>query len=286
MSYKQRRIKVQFTLENGKSFDSNGNVLTIDGAKCYVSIAAYGGMAGTPMTLQIWGLSIEHIAALSYMGIWINGPSMNSIKVWADDVPIYEGFINNALPDYNQPTETVLIITANAQYKYQAMKVSPFTAKGDQRAEDVIKAIASSIGMGFQNNGAVGNVLSNPSYKGNAVEQMVSAAHDAGVEITIRAYDVIIYKQGGPVDGVKLLVSPQNGLIGYPVFTASGLQVNTIFSSNISIGRSITVETSLPNASGDYVISGAMHYITSWIDGGQYHSSMDLIPTGTKAIRS
>ncbi|MGP2833612.1 baseplate hub protein [Serratia nevei] len=286
MSYKIRKISVQFVLENGKSFDDKGStVLSIESARCYAAISGYGGMSGTEMTLQIWGLSIDHMAVLSYKGVWIDGPQFNRMKVWADDEPIFEGFIYDAMGDYNQAPDIPLVLSANAHYKGQAEKAAPFSASGSQTAEKVISAMAASAGLSFVNNGAVGLPLSDPYYQGNIVQQMRTAASDAGVNLTIGISTVTMWPQNGVVDGVKLYTSPEKGMIGYPIFTDKGLLVITSFSSDIVVGRQITVETSLPNASGDYQISGAMHYITSWIEGGQWNSSMELIKMNTKAIR-
>lgn len=286
MTYQIRKISVQFVLESGRTFDEAGStVLTIESARCYASISGYGGMSGTEMTLQIWGLSDKYMAALSYKGIWINGPDFNRMKVWADGEPVFEGFIYDAVGDYNQAPDIPLVLSANAFYKSQVQEIAPFSAEGAQTVEKVISAMAASAGLAFKNNGAKGNPLSNPSYQGNIVQQMRTAASDAGVNITIGIKTVTIWPQGGVVDGVSLFTSPESGMIGYPIFIDKGLLVITTFSNEIVVGRKITVKTSLPNASGDYIISGAMHYITSWIEGGQWNSSIELIPVGTKAVR-
>lgn len=286
MTYKIRKISVQFVLEGGRTFDEAGStVLTIESARCYASLAGYGGMSGTEMTLQIWGLSDKYMAALSYKGIWINGPAFNRMKVWADGEPIFEGFIYDAIGDYNQAPDIPLVLSANAFYKSQVQEIAPFSAEGAQSVEKVISAMAVSAGLSFKNNGATGNPLSNPSYQGNIVQQMRTAASDAGVNITIGIKTVTIWPQGGVVDGVSLFTSPESGMIGYPIFIDKGLLVITTFSNEIVVGRKITVKTSLENASGDYIISGAMHYLTSWIEGGQWNSSMELTPVGTRAVR-
>lgn len=286
MTYKIRKISVQFVLEGGRTFDEAGStVLTIESARCYASLAGYGGMSGTEMTLQIWGLSDKHMATLSYKGIWINGPTFNRMKVWADGEPIFEGFIYDAIGDYNQAPDIPLVLSANAFYKSQVQEIAPFSAEGAQSVENVISAMAASAGLSFKNNGATGNPLSNPSYQGNIVQQMRTAASDAGVNITIGIKTVTIWPQGGVADGVSLFTSPESGMIGYPIFIDKGLLVITTFSNEIVVGRKITVKTSLENASGDYIISGAMHYLTSWIEGGQWNSSMELTPVGTRAVR-
>ncbi|WP_283256214.1 PBSX family phage terminase large subunit [Photorhabdus aballayi] len=103
MTYKQRNIKVEFQLVDGKTFDDSGNnILTIENARAYVNIAAWGGISGTQITLQIWGLTTSQMATLSYRGIWIGSAKFNLMRVWADGNAIFEGFISDAYADFNQ----------------------------------------------------------------------------------------------------------------------------------------------------------------------------------------
>lgn len=279
MSYQTRQIKVEFTLENGGTFDGRGNILTLENGRCFASIAAYGGMAGTELTLQVWGLSIPHMAALSARGVWIRNVPQNRLRVWAGGHLIFEGFITDAYADYNQLPDVPLVVTANMQFYLRAQEVAPFSASGDVQVADVIRAMASLAGLGFENTGVTAT-LSNPAFRGNIVQQMVDAARAAGCEIDVGMEKVSIWPQGGTRGGEALYASPDNGLIGYPVFTNVGLAINTLFSPEIYNGRLISVETSLPNASGQYLIIGAQHSLTSWTEGGQWSTSASVQPYG------
>ncbi|AYO37447.1 hypothetical protein [Serratia sp. P2ACOL2] len=276
MSYQQRKIMIEFTLAEGKKFDDRGNVLTIQNARCYVSLAAYGGIAGTQVTLYLWGLIPQQMAALSYKGIWIDGAKPNRVRVWAGDRQIFEGFISDAYADYNQVPDVPLIITANMMFYLRAKKVSPFSAEGTVPIDDILMPLASSVGLKYENQG-VKRSLPDPYLQGDITQQMLEAARAVDAEIDINVEQVTIWPRGMPRKEPTLLVSPEHGLIGYPIFTNVGLCITTLFSADIFIGRKLSLETSLPNASGQYAVIGAVHTLTSWVEGGQWSTAGDLL---------
>lgn len=276
MSYQQRKIMIEFTLAEGKKFDDRGNVLTIQNARCYVSLAAYGGIAGTQVTLYLWGLIPQQMAALSYKGIWIDGAKPNRVRVWAGDRQIFEGFISDAYADYNQAPDVPLIITANMMFYLRAKKVSPFSAEGAVAIDDILMPLASAVGLKYENQG-VQRSLPDPYFQGDITQQMLEAARAVDAEIDINVEQVTIWPKGAPRKEPTLLVSPQHGLIGYPTFTNVGLSITTLFSADIFIGRKLSLETSLPNASGQYAVIGAVHTLTSWVEGGQWSTACDLL---------
>jgi len=280
VSYQSREITVEFVLAEGKSFDDKGsNILTIKNGQCFASIAAYGGVSGTEITLQVWGLSDDYLSALSYKGIWINGAKFNRMRVWASDRLVFEGFISDAYPDYSQLPDVPLIVAGNMMFAARAKEVSQFSASGDVDIASIIRPMAASVGLSFENAGATG-IISNPHFRGNAIQQMLNACNAVNVNIDIGTDKVTIWPRNAARGGTELFISPENGLIGYPGFTDRGLSINTIFTPEIYIGRQVRLETSLPNASGQYRITGAQHNITSNIEGGQWVTSCTLIPLG------
>ncbi|EAB9324302.1 hypothetical protein IC355_005130, partial [Shigella flexneri] len=98
MSYRQRKITVEFTLSDGRTFgNGQGNMLTITDASCFASIGVYGGVAGTQITLYIWGMSPAHMTNLSWRGVWRQEQSTaNKMRLWADGRLIFEGDITDA----------------------------------------------------------------------------------------------------------------------------------------------------------------------------------------------
>ncbi len=156
MSYRQRKITVEFTLSDGRTFgNGQGNMLTITDASCFASIAVYGGVAGTQITLYIWGMSPAHMTNLSWRGVWRQEQSTaNKMRLWADGRLIFEGDITDAYADYNQAPDIPLILTGQIHFNLRNQPAADFSAKGDVAVADIIRALASTVGLGFENQGS------------------------------------------------------------------------------------------------------------------------------------
>ncbi|EEC4901467.1 hypothetical protein G4M62_004403 [Salmonella enterica subsp. enterica] len=277
MSYVQRDITVEFTLSDGRTFDNGkGNILTVSGAKCFATVTVYGGTAGTQITLYIWGLSPAHMADLSYRGVWRPAQSTaNEMRVRAGGRLIFEGDITDAYADYNQAPDIPLILTGQVSFNLRNQTAADFSAKGDVPVADIIRALASSAGLKFENQG-VSRSLSNPHFSGNLVQQMLDAASAADINIDLGDAEKVTIWPKDKARGPAVHISPDHGLIGYPVYTMTGLSATTTFCPDLFIGRRVHLESSLPNVTGDYQLTGVIHTITSRTVGGPWSSNCTM----------
>ncbi|TBM10113.1 hypothetical protein EYY83_19020 [Hafnia alvei] len=269
MTYKKRTLKFEFTLKDGAFDESGNNILTIDNIKAEIEIGAYGGITGTTLEARVYGLSINNMALLSYKGIQLNGAKQNMMKVWADDRPVFFGSITNCFADLNQMPDAPLIISAFSTGFDQSITAAPFSKEGVASVNEIITTIASSIGYTVVNNGVLAK-LENPYFEGNPIAQIQQCAHAAGIEIDFRLGAIYIWPQGGSIDDTIPLISPQHGLIGYPVFSNYGINLQCQYSDLILRGRKIQLETSLPNGSGVYTVQTAVHHLSTWTEGGPW----------------
>ena len=269
MTYKKRTLKFQFTLKDGAFDESGNNILTIDNIKAEIEIGAYGGISGTTLEARVFGLSIENMALLSYKGIQLNGAKQNMMKVWADDRPVFFGSITNCFSDLNQMPDAPLIISAFSTGFDQSITAPPFSKEGIASVAEIITTIAASIGYTVVNNGVLAK-LENPYFEGNPISQIQQCAHAAGIEIDFRLGAIYIWPQGGSIDDTIPLISPEHGLIGYPVFSNYGINFQCQYSDLILRGRKVQIETSLPNGSGIYTVQSAIHHLSTWTEGAPW----------------
>lgn len=269
MTYKKRTLKFEFTLKDGAFDESGNNILTIDNIKAEIEIGAYGGITGTTLEARVYGLGIDNMALLSYKGIQLNGAKQNMMKVWADDRPVFFGSITNCFADLNQMPDAPLIISAFSTGFDQSITAAPFSKEGVASVNEIITTIAASIGYTVVNNGVLAK-LENPYFEGNPISQIQQCAHAAGIEIDFRLGAIYIWPQGGSIDDTIPLISPQHGLIGYPVFSNYGINFQCQYSDLILRGRKIQLETSLPNGSGVYTVQSAVHHLSTWTEGGPW----------------
>ncbi|EJC3695566.1 hypothetical protein NLE20_004873 [Salmonella enterica] len=202
------------------------------------------------------------------------------MRIWADGRLVFEGDITDAYADYNQAPDIPLILTGQVSFNLRNQTAADFSAKGDVAVADIIRALASSAGLKFENQG-VSRSLSNPHFSGNLVQQMLDAASAADINIDLGdAEKVTIWPKGQNRNIPPVLISPDHGLTGYPVYTMTGLSVTTVFCPDLFIGRLAHLESSLPNVTGDYTITGVIHTITSRTVGGPWSSNCTLMKAG------
>jgi len=269
MTYKKRSLKFQFSLKEGVFEEPDNNVLTIDNIKSEIELGAYGGISGTSLEARIYGLSLANMGLLSYKGIQLNGAKQNTMKVWADNQPIFYGSITSCFIDHNQMPDAPLIISSFATGYEHSLATPPFSIEGVANVADIIISIAKSIDYAVVNNG-VSSQIENPYFTGDPIEQINECAKVAGINIDYRIKTIYIWPINGVIDEKIPLISPETGLIGYPTFTQIGITFQCTYSDLIVRGRKIQLETSLPNGSGVYTVQSASHHLSSWTEGGPW----------------
>lgn len=285
MSYKKRNLKFQFSLKEGAFDDKGNNILTLDNIKSTVAIDANGGVDGTSLEAMVWGLNMEKMALISYKGIQGNGAMKNMLKVWAEEEPIFVGSITNCIADMSQMPYAPLQISARAAGFEQSIKSSNFTADGATSAVDIITAIAKPLGYTVVNRG-VTTMISDPHYSGDPISQIHACAHAAGIETDFRLGYIYIWPTGKFIDEVMPYVAPGNGLFGYPIFNGNGIKLSCEYSSQIQRGRKISIETSLPHATGEYAIQKTSHKLSSWVKDGQWTTTVDASLLDSLGVRN
>lgn len=278
MSYKERELTVEFTLANGTFDGKKGNTLIAEGFKCELSVSAYGGATGTMMELSLWGLSLDNMAKLTTNSEKFFDEEQNAIRVFTGDVCVFTGTIVASRINFNQTPDAPIEITASAIGKEKLIPCEPTSIEGDISVSDMIQALAAKVGLKFVNVD-VKAVHSNPYYEGNAIEQIQKIAADHNITADIDFGTVTIYTGDNPVDSVVPFISPEHGLIGYPIFYNFGINFRCIYSPAVQIARKIKLETSLPHASGEWVVQhGTTHYLSCKVPGGLWETFVVAYP--------
>lgn len=271
--YNKNNLKFEFQSLDGKSIDDAGNTyISISNVKASAHVSYTGNAGGFQCDAQIYGLGMDMLAALSARGV---GPyQQNNVQIGltitANDVEIFSGGIFSSYANMNSVPEAALIISAIAGNDMMRKPASPFSASGHQPYETILSSICSANGYKLNAIGLNGIAGSNVYLVGDALSQIRDACNAANLQMSVNGKVVTVWKSGTATDDVRPLVSADYGLIGYPVFTQSGLTFQSTFSPYLSQGRYVTLQTDLPNASGIYQLFAVDHYLSSWIKGGQW----------------
>lgn len=280
MTYKIRKLKLQFTLGEGEFEQGKGNVLTMANMKCDLSISAYGGTAATSMELSLWGLSLDYMAKISGKSQRQNQNNKNFVRVYAEGELVFDGVINSARINMNQAPDAALEISANVATFVRAIPLAPTSIKGPVKAQDLVSSICKQVGFKFANYG-VDITMNGANYSGNAVEQIIKISKDYNFSVDVNFETISIFLDGVARDNIIPYVAPDAGLIGYPIFYDVGICFRAMFSPAFIVGRFLNLNTSLPNAYGMYQIKeGTTHYLSSNVDGGLWETYIVAFPVG------
>lgn len=272
--YSKRSLRFEFVNETSSFDESGNNTISISEARATVSFQSAGNLFGTQINVSIFGLGIEMLAALSSkaMGLFGSDTERISMKVFVGETAIFSGYMTSSIANMNAIPNAALMITATANADLQNKPASPFSFNGATPVPDIINAICNAAGYKAYITGLDGLVVTNPHYEGSIFTQLESLCNDVNVAMSVATPSISFWPQDSTRDDVMPFISPEYGLIGYPIFSNGGLMFQTQFSTLLTTGRNVQIETSLPHASGVYKLTSVNHELSSWMNDGPWHS--------------
>lgn len=272
--YSKRSLRFEFVNETSSFDESGNNTISISESRATVSFQSAGNLFGTQINVSIFGLGIEMLAALSSkaMGLFGSDTERISMKVFVGETAIFAGYMTSSIANMNAIPNAALMITATANADLQNKPASPFSFNGATPVPDIINAICNAAGYKAYITGLDGLVVTNPHYEGSIFTQLESLCNDVNVAMSVAPPSISFWPQDSTRDDVMPFISPEYGLIGYPIFSNGGLMFQTQFSTLLTTGRNVQIETSLPHASGVYKLTSVNHELSSWMNDGPWHS--------------
>jgi hypothetical protein len=283
-TYAERVIDLTISLGQGSFGESGADKVTFRGLRIFTEIEL--ATQAPPIALiRVFGLSLSRVNQLTKAGLNWEG-SNNTVLVEAGDAngqlkAIFEGQIFIAAPDYNSEPDTSLVITANAGRAAQMRPVPPNSFKGGVSAETVISKIVQQAGFKIENNG-VSAQLDNPYFPGTIWDQLDRAAQAANCFFHLDPVQktVAIWPKTGSRSGAAAVISPENGMIGYPEFDQTMIKVRTLFDPEIQVGKKIEVKSQLTAASGSWSVVLAGHTLESQMPNGPWDTHARAVRAG------
>lgn len=308
MALIRRKLSIQIQLL-GDTFDNGSDSLQVDGLRCSCTVqSTIGGV--TPfqgqLAMEIQGLKPQDMAKLSTLGLTAGTYQKNNIAVYAGDDNtgmslIFSGSIFAAFVDYNAQPDVGVQICASETQATQVPKIAASSYKGVVSVATMLQAIASNAGMSFVNAG-VNAKLSNHAVGGSAAVQIADICLAALVNYDIRANTLTIWPQGATRDSDIVSVSPETGLVGYPQYSAQGIDIQTEFNPNILLGRQVNVTSTIPKpgpntptntagvapigASGTFYTFDVVHELSSETPNGPWFTKAKLGTVNTQVRAS
>lgn len=269
------------------SFAGGGNTVTLSGFRTMAKVQHAGLPQGSTAQVEVYGLTPDLINRLSTLGLVFNVVPANLLSIRAGDAVsglsiIFVGTIWSAVPDFNRSPESPVVFDCICG---DLNAVAPAFASSYPQPTSVatiMSSLAARMGYAFENNGV--NITLPPSYfagslydqvkqvkdHANIVAELVPGALGSG-QLTLA-----IWPKGGSRSSLTQvpLISPATGMVGYPIYSQFGLYVKTLFNPQITIGGLVQIESSLKQASGQWVVLDINHELSSLMPDGQWVSTL------------
>jgi hypothetical protein len=295
MALTRKLIQVSFTLgtqlasgvtAGPQSFGPDGSdTVTLKELRVIASVKNAGQPSQSTLTMQVYGMKLETMNKLATLGLVQQQIRRNFVTVLAGEEgsplsQIFKGTILQAWADFQNMPEVAFHVEAQVGAFEQVVAATPISINGSADVVELMKGLASQMGLSFENNGISNNKIASPYLYGAPIEQASMVARAAGINWFIDGDVLAIWPRNGSRGGTIPLVSPDTGLVGYPNFTSYGIALKTLFNPQIRANAEIKVETSLENVAtlngnGIWTVYSLDHELESISPhGGRWFSNM------------
>jgi hypothetical protein len=286
-SFVRRQLRATFTLGGtGAVFPgTNNNVLIVGGENGLRISAQVQGTArlAAQLSLSVQGMKRADMDAITIA--WSQPPIVfdhfvlleaNNGNGWAK---VFSGTIIEAQPEYRGAPDTYLSLAAVVGYFQKIAPVEPRSYTETVDIGLVAGDIAEAMGFQFVNGGADA-VLAGPIYlHGTLVDQLDTACQMAGCDYYLANNTVTITPRGQPIagrDGGRALAK-DTGLIGYPVYERTGLNVQAFYQPAFNMGMPLDIESIVPSATGRWYPYSLKHQLDANIPDGKWQTDMKCL---------
>ena len=275
-SLKEKKIKVTITLNGGLSFNENNNTIIFENLKTLCNINFGNGAIMPSANVRIYGLKLENMLSLLRVKWNTSQALQNTIKIEAGEENnlsiVYQGNITFAKPDFSSQPDIFLEIESNTAFLNQVTPAKPRSFDGEIDVATAIETLSKDIGFIFENNG-VNKKLQNQYLADSALGQMRAIAKYADIDLYIDNDTIAITNKGEPRTIKTPVISPNTGLIGYPMPDMIGVQFKCFYDKNLRFGGLVELKDSiLKTCNGRWRIYGMQITLESLTPNGRWEA--------------
>lgn len=286
-SFTAKRLRVTLILAGANSVfpGTNSNTLQLQNLRMSTRVQAVARLS-TQAEIKIYGMKQADMNALTVA--WANPPVvlnhlviLEANKTGKEDgwVQVFKGTIIEAQPDYRSMPDVAFTLLATTGY-FVKINPAPPTSYPEQVdigaiASDLIARMGSP--WAYVDGGADG-VLTNPYFWGTLWDQLTQACAAANADFYIQGDQILVTPAGKPGKAApSVVLAPDSGLVGYPMFERSGLSITAVFDPAFLCGSPLDIKSQVPNASGRWYPYSIAHSLDSMVPHGQWFSNLQCL---------
>jgi hypothetical protein len=294
-NYVRRSIEVAFTLlDNLPTAQGAKAVQQVDLSEHRVQLQSDalggGGIAYQNLNLRIWGMDEADMNFYGYNPYEAVVGTLQSRPRWRLQVRVgdelhrpslfFDGTIISGSPDYSGMPEVAFNVLATSDNALNLKLTPARTYAGRVPASQMIDDLAAEIGMASQNHG-LSTVLTNQVLNGSLGDRIKVLAHAAAAKIVVGNGRIDYWPLNTGPTGNRAVhdISPETGLVGYPMFTTNGVTIRVVANPQILIGHGVKLTSAIKKATGYWTVSRVRHELSTLIPNGPWFSTVELWKT-------
>lgn len=283
MALVKRHLTFRFQLGQGSFGNTGSSAVEVSGLRASVAIVKAGGVSQSKIDAKIYGLPPSVMNQLTILGKPLVDGRNNRVTILAGDdktgmAAVFEGTIAEAWVDARNAPQVGFIVSAFDGLLTALKPSQPVSFDGTVDAATIVAQIAQTEGLSFTNEG-VQVQISNPYLYGTALSQLQDIARAGNFNCQIVTENgvtrVVIWPAGKARGGQVPLISAETGLVGFPMRTENGIELQTLFNPGITFGGQIRVRSVLTPANGDWTVFRVAHDLESETPGGKWFTTLE-----------
>lgn len=279
MAFVRRRMTISFTLGQGSFGEDGSDTFEISGVRASAAIEKAGGVSMNNLSLKVYGLPLDVMNKLTLLGKPLVDGRNNRVTISAGDdesgqAVVFTGTIAEAWVDARNAPDVAFICTAFSGLLSALKPVPPVSFEGTVDAALVVSGIAQQMGYGFENSG-VNVQIADPYLAGTALQQLQTIARAGNFNCILDDGTVAIWPADSSRQAENLKFSPETGMVGYPMRTENGIELQTLFNPSVAFGAKITVESELTPANGDWTVFRVAHDLEVETPNGKWFTTLE-----------
>lgn len=287
-SFTEKRLRLTLILSGTNAVfpGTNSNTLVIENLRMRAKVRAVARIA-TQADIDVFGMLQADMNAMTIA--WANPPVVLDHLVILESnstgradgwVQIFKGTIIEAQPDYRSAPDVSFNLLAVTGYYQKISPADPISYLNEVTIGVVVADMVALMGepwtLTLGDN--VDAVLKNPYFWGSQWDQLAQACASANCDFYIQGDEVLVVNSGQPRDTQPAVVlGPNSGLVGYPMFERSGLAVSALFTPAFLCGIALEIQSDVPNASGRWFPYAMNHTLESLMPRGLWLSSLQCL---------
>lgn len=280
---KKKVIRTTITLI-GDTFADGSNQIVAEGLRTRCVINFGNGSVVPHAEVTIYGLNLPAMLRLTRIR-WQDIRSLqNVIKVEAGEQgeelkTVYEGNITFGYIDMSNAPDVAFSITSSTAALNLYLPASPSTFPGEVAVVDAITEIATSLGYEVENNGVPATLkMTDVTLVDTDLNKIRALCRRYQIDLYVEQNRISIAPQGSPRRISVPVLSPDSGMIGYPIATMQGVDVRSLYNPAIRFGGVLRIADSIiENCNGDWRVFGVTLNLESEMPNGNWF--MDIRAT-------